>query len=54
MKKLNNMMPSKSIKVWFYFSFNPEIDAQGILTPQEAIKIALENNFEIKIATQQQ
>jgi hypothetical protein len=29
----------------------PEIDAQGILTPQEAIKIALENNFEIKIAT---
>jgi outer membrane protein TolC len=51
--KVNNIMPSKIIiksLVLFFFCIM-KIDAQEILTPQEAIKIALENNFEIKIAT---
>jgi outer membrane protein TolC len=51
--KVNNIMPSKIViksLVLFFFCIL-KIDAQEILTPQEAIKIALENNFEIKIAT---
>jgi outer membrane protein len=51
--KLNNIMTLKIIiksLVLFFFCVL-KIDAQEILTPQEAIKIALENNFEIKIAT---
>jgi outer membrane protein len=51
--KVNNKMPTKIViksLVLFFFCIL-KIDAQEILTPQEAIKIALENNFEIKIAT---
>jgi outer membrane protein len=51
--KVNKMTPTKIIiksLVLFFFCIL-KIDAQEILTPQEAIKIALENNFEIKIAT---
>ena len=46
-------MPSKIIlkSLFLFFFCILKIDAQEILTPQEAIKIALENNFEIKIAT---
>jgi outer membrane protein len=39
----------KSLVLFFFCIL--KIDAQEILTPKEAIKIALENNFEIKIAT---
>nr|WP_238531096.1 TolC family protein [Flavobacterium frigoris] len=51
-KKVNNIMTSKIIiksLVLFFFCIL-KMDAQEILTPEEAIKIALENNFEIKIA----
>lgn len=39
----------KSLVLFFFCIL--KIDAQEILTPEEAIKIALENNFEIKIAS---
>jgi outer membrane protein len=51
--KVNNRMSTRIILkslVLFFFCIL-KIDAQEILTPKEAIKIALENNFEIKIAT---
>jgi outer membrane protein len=48
-KKMNIKIIFKSLVLFLFCIL--KMDAQELLTPEEAIKIALENNFEIKIAT---
>lgn len=50
--KMNNVMKLKILfQVIVLIAINQETNAQEILTVEDAVKIALENNYEIKIAS---
>lgn len=51
MKKNTSMKPKIFFQIIFLFAFSLMAKAQALLTVEDAVKIALENNYEIKIAS---
>ncbi|WP_447635013.1 TolC family protein [Flavobacterium microcysteis] len=51
MKKNNCMNAKLFFQVMFFFAISMAVKAQEVLTVEDAVKIALENNYEIKIAS---
>ncbi len=51
MKKNNRMNAKIFFQVAFFFAISLAAKAQQVLTVEDAVKIALENNYEIKIAS---